>query len=132
MPSPFQSLVTTLKDAHKITCLKWWLNCICHLEVWNYIMCGCLSCKALSCQFFIWLQDTVVSFPLYHEALKFSHHREKMIQTAIRALTLSIYNGMVLFTVSFVPPYLLLEEQHDILNWSIFLVIWISILWLCS
>ncbi|XP_024187954.1 protein TRANSPARENT TESTA 9 isoform X2 [Rosa chinensis] len=36
--------------------------------------------------------DAVVSFPLYYEALKFSHHREKMIQTAIRALTLSIYN----------------------------------------
>ncbi|XP_024922416.3 protein TRANSPARENT TESTA 9 isoform X3 [Ziziphus jujuba] len=36
--------------------------------------------------------DAVVSFPLYNEALKFSHHEEKMIQTAIRALTLSIYN----------------------------------------
>ncbi|XP_021816875.1 uncharacterized protein LOC110759147 isoform X2 [Prunus avium] len=36
--------------------------------------------------------DSVVSFPLYDEALKFAHHGEKMIQTAIRALTLSIYN----------------------------------------
>ncbi|XP_034224336.1 protein TRANSPARENT TESTA 9-like isoform X2 [Prunus dulcis] len=36
--------------------------------------------------------DSVVSFPLYNEALKFAHHGEKMIQTAIRALTLSIYN----------------------------------------
>ncbi|XP_059668663.1 protein TRANSPARENT TESTA 9-like isoform X3 [Cornus florida] len=37
-------------------------------------------------------EDVVVSFPLYTEALKFAHHGEKMIQTAIRALTLNIYN----------------------------------------
>ncbi|GMP84221.1 hypothetical protein CsSME_00037833 [Camellia sinensis var. sinensis] len=37
-------------------------------------------------------EDAVVSFPLYSEALKFAHHGEKMIQTAIRALTLNIYN----------------------------------------
>ncbi|XWS66592.1 hypothetical protein CRYUN_Cryun05aG0213000 [Craigia yunnanensis] len=36
--------------------------------------------------------DVVVSFPLYSEALKFVQHGEKMIQTAIRALTLNIYN----------------------------------------
>ncbi|XP_039042694.1 protein TRANSPARENT TESTA 9-like isoform X2 [Hibiscus syriacus] len=36
--------------------------------------------------------DVVVSFPLYSEALKFAQHEEKMIQTAIRALTLNIYN----------------------------------------
>uniref|UniRef100_A0A6N2MVQ6 Uncharacterized protein n=2 Tax=Salix viminalis TaxID=40686 RepID=A0A6N2MVQ6_SALVM len=36
--------------------------------------------------------DAVVSFPLYSEALKFTQHGEKMIQTAIRALTLNIYN----------------------------------------
>ncbi|XP_021289136.1 uncharacterized protein LOC110420226 isoform X1 [Herrania umbratica] len=36
--------------------------------------------------------DVVVSFPLYSEALKFAQHGEKMIQTAIRALTLNIYN----------------------------------------
>ncbi|KAJ6994370.1 protein TRANSPARENT TESTA 9-like isoform X1 [Populus alba x Populus x berolinensis] len=36
--------------------------------------------------------DAVVSFPLYSEALKFAQHGEKMIQTAIRALTLNIYN----------------------------------------
>ncbi|GLT24903.1 hypothetical protein SLA2020_000650 [Shorea laevis] len=36
--------------------------------------------------------DVVVSFPLYGEALKFAQHGEKMIQTAIRALTLNIYN----------------------------------------
>ncbi|XP_052175486.1 protein TRANSPARENT TESTA 9-like isoform X2 [Diospyros lotus] len=37
-------------------------------------------------------EDTVVSFPLYTEALKFSNHGEKMVQTAIRALILNIYN----------------------------------------
>lgn len=37
-------------------------------------------------------EDAVVSFPLYSEALKFAHHGEKMIQTAVRALTLNIYN----------------------------------------
>ncbi|OAY42978.1 protein TRANSPARENT TESTA 9 isoform X2 [Manihot esculenta] len=36
--------------------------------------------------------DVVVSFPLYSEALKFAQHGEKMIQTAVRALTLNIYN----------------------------------------
>ncbi|GAB4833270.1 hypothetical protein Ancab_031517 [Ancistrocladus abbreviatus] len=37
-------------------------------------------------------EDTVMSFPLYSEALKFAHHGEKMIQTAIRSLALNIYN----------------------------------------
>ncbi|KAL5742088.1 hypothetical protein ACOSP7_028820 [Xanthoceras sorbifolium] len=36
--------------------------------------------------------DVVTSFPLYSEALKFAQHGEKMIQTAVRALTLNIYN----------------------------------------
>ncbi|GAV57330.1 FPL domain-containing protein [Cephalotus follicularis] len=36
--------------------------------------------------------DVVVSFPLYSEALKFAQFGEKMIQTAVRALTLNIYN----------------------------------------
>nr|KYP73830.1 Protein CLEC16A [Cajanus cajan] len=36
--------------------------------------------------------DAVVSFPLYTEALRFAQHEEKMIQTAIRSLVLSIYN----------------------------------------
>lgn len=43
-------------------------------------------------------QDSVVSFPLYNEALKFANHGEKMIQTAIRALTLNTYNGIVLLS----------------------------------
>ncbi|KAF8403357.1 hypothetical protein HHK36_011459 [Tetracentron sinense] len=37
-------------------------------------------------------EDVVVSFPLYSEALKFACHGEKMIQIAVRALTLNIYN----------------------------------------
>nr|GME02380.1 protein TRANSPARENT TESTA 9-like isoform X1 [Ipomoea batatas] len=32
---------------------------------------------------------------MYTEALKFAHHEEKMIQTAIRTVTLNIYNGAV-------------------------------------
>ncbi|KAF2289654.1 hypothetical protein GH714_037724 [Hevea brasiliensis] len=50
--------------------------------------------------------DAVVSFPLYSEALKFAQHGEKMIQTAVRALTLNIYNvsdDMVYQFVS-IPP----------------------------
>ncbi|GAB2227155.1 hypothetical protein Drorol1_Dr00008967 [Drosera rotundifolia] len=37
-------------------------------------------------------EETVTSFPLYSEALKFAHHGEKMIQTAIRSVTLNIYD----------------------------------------
>ncbi|KAK3226976.1 hypothetical protein Dsin_006838 [Dipteronia sinensis] len=50
--------------------------------------------------------DVVTSFPLYSEALKFAQHGEKMIQTAVRALTLNIYNvsdGMVFQFVT-TPP----------------------------
>ncbi|XP_038719576.1 protein TRANSPARENT TESTA 9-like isoform X2 [Tripterygium wilfordii] len=36
--------------------------------------------------------NVVISFPLYTASLKFACHGEKMIQTAIRALTLNIYN----------------------------------------
>lgn len=45
----------------------------------------------------VWLQDAVVSFPLYTGALRFAQHEEKMIQTAIRALVLNIYNGILLY-----------------------------------
>ncbi|RZC84132.1 hypothetical protein C5167_046918 [Papaver somniferum] len=38
-------------------------------------------------------QDMVVSFPLYSEALKFARNEEKMIQIAIRAVTLNVYNA---------------------------------------
>nr|XP_027068514.1 protein TRANSPARENT TESTA 9-like isoform X1 [Coffea arabica] len=37
-------------------------------------------------------QDTAISLPLYDEALKFANHGEKMIQIAVRALTLNIYS----------------------------------------
>lgn len=40
-------------------------------------------------------QDAVVSFPLYAEALKFAHYGEKMIQIAVRAITLNVYNGIL-------------------------------------
>ncbi|XP_061359448.1 protein TRANSPARENT TESTA 9-like isoform X2 [Gastrolobium bilobum] len=36
--------------------------------------------------------DAVVAFPLYTEALSFAHYEEKMIQTAVRALVLNVYN----------------------------------------
>ncbi|XP_024037709.1 uncharacterized protein LOC18038275 isoform X2 [Citrus clementina] len=38
------------------------------------------------------LMDVVTSFPLYTEILKFAQHGEKMIQTAVHALTLNIFN----------------------------------------
>ncbi|KAK3024683.1 hypothetical protein RJ639_043205 [Escallonia herrerae] len=41
---------------------------------------------------FMEYQDAVISFPLYSEALKFAYHGEKMIQIAVRTLTLDIYN----------------------------------------
>ncbi|KDO70591.1 hypothetical protein CISIN_1g0461932mg, partial [Citrus sinensis] len=37
-------------------------------------------------------RDVVTSFPLYTEILKFAQHGEKMIQTAVHALTLNIFN----------------------------------------
>ncbi|KAL9271764.1 TRANSPARENT TESTA 9-like protein [Drosera capensis] len=37
-------------------------------------------------------EETVTSFPLYSEALKFAQHGEKMMQTAIRSVTLNIYD----------------------------------------
>lgn len=36
--------------------------------------------------------DVVVDFPLYTEAIKFSHHEESMVRIAVRTLTLHIYN----------------------------------------
>ncbi|KAK6942547.1 CLEC16A/TT9, N-terminal [Dillenia turbinata] len=54
-----------------------------------------VSCKLnrdTLCLFVKVQEDTVVSFPLYSEALKFAQHGEKMIQTAVRALTLNVYN----------------------------------------
>ncbi|ERN16157.1 hypothetical protein AMTR_s00030p00222710 [Amborella trichopoda] len=53
------------------------------------------------------VQDEVaVSFPLYTEAIKFAYHEEKMIQIAVRALTLSIYNinDEILHTFITTPP----------------------------
>lgn len=51
-------------------------------------------------------EDVVVAFPLYSEALKFAYHGEKMIQIAVRALTLNIYNVSDAMVYQFVtsPP----------------------------
>jgi protein CLEC16A len=38
------------------------------------------------------MQDEVVSFPLYSEAIKFFHHEEGMVRIAVRTITLSVYN----------------------------------------
>ncbi|KAI3984947.1 hypothetical protein MKX01_004715 [Papaver californicum] len=38
-------------------------------------------------------EGMVVSFPLYSEALKFARNEEKMIQIAVRAVTLNVYNA---------------------------------------
>ncbi|XP_028784892.1 protein TRANSPARENT TESTA 9 isoform X2 [Neltuma alba] len=50
--------------------------------------------------------DAVVSFPLYTEALRFAHHEERMIKTAIRALTLNIYHvsDVMVFRFITTPP----------------------------
>jgi len=39
------------------------------------------------------MQEEVVSFPLYTEAIKFFHHEEGMVRIAVRTITLSVYNG---------------------------------------
>ncbi len=39
------------------------------------------------------MQDEVVSFPLYSEAIKFFHHEEGMVRIAVRTITLSVFNG---------------------------------------
>ncbi|KAJ1400641.1 CLEC16A/TT9, N-terminal [Sesbania bispinosa] len=36
--------------------------------------------------------DEVVSFPLYVEAIRFAFHEEKMVRTAVRAVTLNVYH----------------------------------------
>ncbi|XP_019255586.1 PREDICTED: uncharacterized protein LOC109234169 isoform X3 [Nicotiana attenuata] len=38
------------------------------------------------------LNEEVVSFPLYVEAIRFAFHEESMIRTAVRALTLNVYH----------------------------------------
>ncbi|EEC76978.1 hypothetical protein OsI_15282 [Oryza sativa Indica Group] len=39
-----------------------------------------------------YMQDEVISFPLYVEALKFAFHEDSMIRVAIRTLTLNVYH----------------------------------------
>jgi protein CLEC16A len=47
------------------------------------------------------MQEEVVSFPLYTEAIKFFHHEEGMVRIAVRTITLSVYNGESRFTMCF-------------------------------
>lgn len=49
-------------------------------------------------------QDVVVSFPLYTEAIRFAFHEEGMVRTAVRAVTLNVYHGKLLYH-----PYSLLH-----------------------
>lgn len=55
----------------------------------------------------------MTSFPLYTEALKFAQHGEKMIQTAVRALTLNIFNGIELL---YFCVLLRIEKIHENLD----------------
>jgi protein CLEC16A len=48
------------------------------------------SCNRFSLYY---MQDEVISFPLYVEALKFAFHEDSMIRVAIRTLTLNVYHG---------------------------------------
>jgi protein CLEC16A len=47
------------------------------------------SCNRFSLYY---MQDEVISFPLYVEALKFAFHEDSMIRVAIRTLTLNVYH----------------------------------------
>ena len=36
--------------------------------------------------------DKFKTFPLYHQAVKFYNHKESMVRTSVRTITLTIYN----------------------------------------
>mmetsp|Transcript_43386 Transcript_43386/g.41828 ORF Transcript_43386/g.41828 Transcript_43386/m.41828 type:complete len:93 (+) Transcript_43386:309-587(+) len=36
--------------------------------------------------------DKFKTFPLYHSAVKFYNHKESMVRTSVRTITLTIYN----------------------------------------
>jgi protein CLEC16A len=40
--------------------------------------------------------DKFKTFPLYHQAVRFYNHRESMVRTSVRTITLTIYNSMVI------------------------------------
>jgi len=37
--------------------------------------------------------DKFKTFPLYHQAIKFYNHKEPMVRTSVRTITLTIYNS---------------------------------------
>ena len=37
--------------------------------------------------------DKHKTFPLYHQAVKFYNHKEPMVRTSVRTITLTIYNS---------------------------------------
>uniref|UniRef100_A0A0E0DBP3 FPL domain-containing protein n=1 Tax=Oryza meridionalis TaxID=40149 RepID=A0A0E0DBP3_9ORYZ len=54
-----------------------------------YMLYETQSCNRFSLYY---MQDEVISFPLYVEALKFAFHEDSMIRVAIRTLTLNVYH----------------------------------------
>lgn len=69
-----------------------------------------------------YLQDVVTAFPLYSEALKFAQYEDMMIQTAVRALTLNIFNG-----INIIITFLCLwkNAMHEILDKNLFSIFFI-------
>lgn len=53
----------------------------------------CVFCKSFFVHILVAMQEEVVSFPLYTEAIKLFHHEESMVRIAVRTITLSVYNG---------------------------------------
>ena len=42
--------------------------------------------------------DKFKTFPIYHQAVKFYNHKESMVRTSVRTITLTIYNSNNNFT----------------------------------
>lgn len=59
----------------------------------------CVCLKSSFVHILVAMQEEVVSFPLYTEAIKFFHHEEGMVRIAVRTITLSVYNGESRFTL---------------------------------
>lgn len=51
-----------------------------------------LKLNASTVQFFFQDNGEVSAFPLYTEAIRFINHREGMVRTAVRTLTLNVYS----------------------------------------
>lgn len=68
-------------------------------------------------------QDVVVSFPLYTEAIRFAFHEEGMVRTAVRAVTLNVYHGKLLYH-----PYSLLYHPYSLLHFMSALCYYLTML----